>query len=164
MCRTWRWVRDATISIDRDGKTIDKKVTIEDREKVFKDDPRIARNRREITDPDDTKGTQTTARFGIGIRAITEEQRKELGFENPGGVLVTVVEDGSFAEEIGVKERDIIVSINRQPVSTFDDVKRIQATLKSGDPVAFKVMRAIPGARRGQAWAGTYLSGTLPQQ
>ncbi|HEY3441523.1 MAG TPA: Do family serine endopeptidase [Paludibaculum sp.] len=156
---------DATISIDRDGKTVEKKVTIEDREKVFKDDPRIARNRREMTDPDDTKGTETTARFGIGIRAITEEQRKELAFEGAGGVLVTVVEEGSFADEIGVKERDIIVSINRQPVSSFEDVKRIQGKLKSGDAVAFKVMRAIPGARRGQStWTGTYMSGTLPPQ
>ena len=154
---------NATISIDRDGKKIDKTVTIEDREKVFKDDPRVARNRREMTDPDDTKGTQTTARFGVGIRSITEEQRKELGFETPGGVLVTVVEEGSFAEEIGVKERDIIVSINRQPVASFEDVKRIQGTLKSGDPVAFKVMRASPGARRGESgWVGSYFSGTLP--
>ena len=102
-----------------------------------------------MTDPDDTKGTQTTARFGIGIRALTGEQRKEMGFENPGGVLVTVVEDGAFAEEIGVRERDVIVSINRQPVSSFEDVKRIQATLKSGDAVAFRVMRAGLGARRG---------------
>lgn len=154
---------DATISIDRDGKKVDKKVTIEDREKVFKDDPRIAHGRREMTDPEDAKGTETTARFGIGIRAITDEQRKELGFETPGGVLVTVVEEGSFAEDIGVRERDIIVSINRQPVASFEDVKRIQGKLKSGDAVAFKVMRALPGARRGQAgWAGTYLSGTLP--
>ena len=155
---------DATITIDRDGKTVEKKVTIEDREKVFKDDPRIARNRREMTDPEDTKGSETTAKFGVGIRAITEEQRKELGFENPGGVLVTVVEEGSFAEEIGVKERDVIVSINRQPVSSFEDVKRIQGKLKSGDAVAFKVLRAMPGTRRSQTWTGSYLSGTLPPQ
>jgi len=65
-----------------------------------------------------------------------------------------------------VKERDIIVSINRQPVSTFDDVKRIQGTLKPGDSVAFKVMRPFPtGTRRNQVqWNGTYLSGTLPKQ
>lgn len=155
----------ATISIDRNGEKADKKVIIEDRENVFKDDPRIARNRREMTDPDDTKGTQTTSRFGIGIRALTDEQRKEMGIESPGGVLVTVVEDGAFAEEIGIRERDVIVSINRQPVSSFEDVKRIQGTLKSGDAVAFKVMRSGPGAGRGQTeWSGTYLSGTLPPQ
>ena len=152
-----------TIALDRDGQKLEKQVSIQDREKVFKDDPRIARNRRdEMTEPDD-KGTQTTARFGIGIRALTDEQRKELQYDQSAGVMVTVVEDGSFAEEIGVKERDIIVSINRQAVSSFDDVKRIQANLKAGDAVAFKVMRPT-GAQGTRRWGGVYLSGTLPKE
>ncbi|MBI5282618.1 MAG: Do family serine endopeptidase [Candidatus Solibacter usitatus] len=155
---------EITIALDRDGKKLEKKVTIEDRDKVFKDDPAIARNRREMTDPDE-KGTQTTARFGIGLRPLKDDERKERQFDQPGGVIVTVVEDGSFAEEIGIRERDIIVSINRQPVSSFDDVKRIQGTLKPGDSVAFKVMRPVAGgARTGQIqWSGAYLSGKLPQ-
>ena len=138
-----------TIGFDRDGKKLEKQVNIQDREKVFKDDPRVARNRRdEMTEPDEK--AQTTARFGIGIRALTDEQRKELQFDQPGGVMVTVVEEGSFAEEIGIKERDIVVSINRQPVASFDDVKKVQGHLKSGDAVAFKVMRPT-GAQGGAA-------------
>jgi serine protease Do len=157
---------EVTITLDRDGQKMDKKVTIEDREKVFKDDPTVARNRREMTDPDDEKGSQTTARFGIGIRSLRDDERKELQFDQPGGVIVTAVEEGSFADEIGVRERDIVVSINRQPVSSFDDVKRIQGTLKPGASVAFKVMRALPNpVKRGQTtWTGTYLSGELPLQ
>jgi serine protease Do len=88
-----------------------------------------------------------------------------MGFEAQGGVQVTVVEEGSFAEEIGIREKDMIVSINRQPVSSFEDVKTIQAKLKPGDPVAFRVMRGIQGARRGQInWQGVYLAGTLPRE
>jgi serine protease Do len=119
-----------------------------------------------MTDPEDEKGSQTTARFGIGIRPLRDEERKEMQFDQPGGVIVTAVEDGSFADEIGVRERDIVVSINRQPVASFDDVKRIQGTLKPGASVAFKIMRAVPNAtKRGQTtWTGTYLSGELPMQ
>ncbi|MBI4890995.1 MAG: Do family serine endopeptidase [Acidobacteria bacterium] len=152
-----------SVSLDRDGQKMEKKVTIEDREEVFKDDLASSRGRKEMVDPDNEKGTESSARFGIGIRPLTAEKRKEYQFEQQGGVEVTVVEDGSFAEEIGIRAKDIIVSINRMPVSSFEDVKKIQGKLKGGDAVAFKVMRPVAGNRRGEVqWAGTYLSGTLP--
>jgi serine protease Do len=153
-----------TLTIDRGGQKIDKKVTIGDREKVFKDDPRFASHRPQMTEPDD-KNENTSVRFGMGLRSLSDDQRKEMGLEEPGGVQVTTVEDGSFAEEIGIHEKDIIVSLNRQPVKSFEDVKRIQATLKPGSAVAFRVLRATGGQRRGQVqWVGVYLSGTLPAE
>lgn len=156
---------EITVSLDRDGQKLEKKIQIEDREKVFEDDLLTRGNRREMVDPDSEKGVENSARFGIGIRPLSEDKRKEYQFDQPGGVEVTVVEDGSFAEEIGVRTKDIIVSINRQPVASFEDVKRIQAKLKPGDAVAFKVMRPVAGTRRGQVqWSGVYLSGTLPQK
>jgi serine protease Do len=153
-----------TLSVDRDGQKMEKQVTIEDREKVFKDDIRFARNQPEMTDPD--KGTQnTSARFGIGIRPLSAQQREEMSFTEPGGVMVTMVEEGSFAEECQIQEKDIIVSINRKPVANFDDVKKIQATLKPGDAVAFQVMRALPSSRRNKVeWVSQYLGGTLPKE
>ena len=57
----------------------------------------------------------------------------------------------SFAEDIGLMEKDVILSINRQPVTSVDDVKKIQGTLKPGDPVAFHIMRpsrAVAAMRR----------------
>lgn len=154
---------EVTVSLDRDGQKLEKKIQIEDREKVFEEDLLTRGNRREMVDPDSDKAVENSARFGIGIRALTEDKRKEYQFDQTGGVEVTVVEDGSFAEEIGVRTKDIIVSINRQQVASFDDVKRIQGKLKPGDAVAFKVMRPAAGTRRGLVqWSGVYLSGTLP--
>jgi serine protease Do len=154
-----------TVAVDRDGQKLDKKVVIEDREKVFKDDLLLGRGRQEMVEPEAGKAGESSAKFGVGIRALTDEKRKEYQFDQPGGVEVTVVEDGSFAEEIGVRTKDIIVSINRQPVASFEDVKRIQGKLKPGDAVAFKVMRPVPGTRRGLVqWSGAYLSGTLPEK
>ena len=54
------------------------------------------------------------------------------------GILVTRVEPGSFAEDIGLREGDVIASINRKPVASVDELKSIQATLSSGDAVAFR--------------------------
>ncbi len=156
---------EVTVSLDRDGQKLEKKIQIEDREKVFEEDLLTGRNRREMVDPDDGKGVESSARFGIGIRPLTEDKRKEYQFDQTGGVEVTVVEQGSFAEEIGVRTKDIIVSINRHPVASFDDVKKLQTNLKPGDAVAFKVMRPAAGTRRGLVqWSGVYLSGTLPEK
>jgi S1-C subfamily serine protease len=104
-------------------------------------------------------------RFGRGLRALGEELHKELPADETGGVQVTTVEEDSFADEIGIKEKDVILSINRQPVGSFEDVKKIQAKLKPGDAVAFRVLRKLPGATRGQfEWNPAHLSGTLPKE
>jgi serine protease Do len=152
-----------TLNIDRDGKKMDMKLTILDRMEVFKDDPRVVG---EVSVPDDAgkPAEATQARFGISIRPASDQER-ELTPEKHG-VAVTRVEPGSFAEDIGMLERDVIVSINRQPVSSVDDIRRIQQTLKPGDPVAFRVVRSAPTQLRGRgvpASQSIFLSGTLPQ-
>ncbi|MGO9241539.1 MAG: Do family serine endopeptidase [Bryobacteraceae bacterium] len=153
-----------TLSIDRDGQKMDKQLVIGDREKVFKDDPRFAGRRPQMTEPDD-KTENTSVRFGIGIRALGEELHKELGSDEPNGVQVTTVEEDSFADQIGIKEKDVITSIDRHPVGSFEDVKKIQSALKPGDPVAFRVLRQLPGTTRGQlTWTPIHLSGTLPNE
>jgi S1-C subfamily serine protease len=63
-------------------------------------------------------------------------------------------------------EKDIITAINRQPIASVDDIRKVQGTLKPGDAVAFRVVRPIPGARtKGSPprTATMFLSGTLPQ-
>jgi serine protease Do len=152
----------ASITLDRNGERLTKKVTIQDRQEVFPD--RFASRRRpEMTDP--SESSPTSARFGIGVRSLSEAERKEMEFTAEGGALVTAVEEGSFAEEIGVRERDVIVSINRRSVSSFEEVRKVAATLKPGDPVAFRVMRpATAQGRRVTQWVGLYLAGTLPAE
>jgi S1-C subfamily serine protease len=59
---------------------------------------------------------------------------------------------------------DIIVSINREPVNTVEDVRKVQATLKAGASLAFRILRSqTPNARSGRAatWTSLFLSGTL---
>ena len=152
----------ATLNIDRDGKKMDMKLTILDHMEVFKDDPRVVG---ENATPDDAgKPEGTPAKFGISIRPASDQERELT--PDKRGVTVTRVEPGSFAEDIGMLERDVIVSINRQPVTSVDDIRRIQQTLKPGDAVAFRVVRTAPNQLRGRgvpASQSIFLSGTLPQ-
>jgi serine protease Do len=159
----------ATVTVDRAGKKMDFKLTIADRETQIaaSDDPRNSRRGEEETPG---KNDAKSARFGISLRPTndTERQNAELGAR--GGVVVTQVQDGSFAEEIGLQERDIIVSINRQPVASVDDVRNLQGKLKAGDAVAFRIMRPAVASpnRRGSPtiseYTGQYLAGTLPAE
>ncbi len=153
-----------TLNADRDGKKMDFKVTIADRAQIWAD--RVGQHAAPAPEPP-TKPEPTgptSVKFGIYPRAVSEEER-DLTPEKHG-VTVTRVEPGSFAEEIGMQERDIIVSINRQPISSVDDIRKIQATLKPGDPVAFRVVRAPQTGRRNvNAQPSTrFLTGILPAE
>ena len=41
-----------------------------------------------------------------------------MDLKDKRGVEVVSVDQGSFAEDIGIVEKDVIISINRQPVSS----------------------------------------------
>jgi len=148
----------ATITVIRDKNRRDIQVTIGDRTQVFAERFGAAKL------GDDTDSEGTPARFGITIEDISDARRSQFGIKEPGGVLISKVEGSSFADDIGVLPSDILLAINRQPVNSVADVKRLQATLKPGDAVAFRILRAVPTRRGGQPqWSSVYLAGTLNQ-
>jgi serine protease Do len=157
-----------SLTVDRDGKTMDFKVTIMDRAEVWaevlKDDPRFENSR---PDPDEPGKPETTQqyKFGMKLHALTDAERTAMGLEGKGGLVIRSVDPGSFAEDIGLFEKDVILAINRKPVSTVEDVIKIQSSLKAGDAVAFHVMRATPGVRgHAPQWTSFFVPGTLPPQ
>lgn len=155
-----------TLMVDRNGQRLEKKITIEDRAEVFKDDPRF-RNQRREEELKSAPDSATQAKFGINIRDLTTAERTaaKLGEADKRGVMITRVEDDSFASDIGLQDRDIILSINRQPVASIDDVRKLQSALKPGDAVAFRILRA--NQAQGQAKAdynSQFVAGTLPSR
>ncbi len=159
----------ATLTVDRNGKKVDLKLTIADREEQAA--ALSGFNRQELKDEEDAKPGVTQAKFGIGIKPLTEVEREAAKVDGKSGVVITQVQDGSFAEDVGLQEKDIIISINRQPVATTEEVRALQAKLKPGDAVAFRIMRPAPmvnPGRRNQTgttqYFGQYLAGTLPPQ
>ena len=118
----------------------------------------------------------TRSPHGSAYRSVppmtAEKQSAELG--ERGGVVVTQVQEGSFAEEIGLQERDIIVSINRQPVGAADDVRNLQTKTegrrRGGVSACFDPRRGVRTAEEiGTAapaaqYLGQYIAGTLPAE
>ena len=94
-------------------------------------------------------GGQTVVRPWLGVRtqAVTGEIASSLGLPRPEGVIVSEVYPGSTADRAGLKARDIIVSVDGQPV---DDEAALNFRVGShhpGDAVRLQV-RSGSGAVR----------------
>ena len=154
------------ITVLRDKKKQDLMVTIGDRQEVVSSSLGVDRH------GDSTPGhaEAAPARLGVSIENLSQARRESLGFKEKNGVLVAEVKSGSFAEDIGIVENDIITSINRQPVSSAEDVTKLWGLLKPGEPVVFHILRsdALPGRRNGNqvgrtpAWRSLFPAGAVP--
>jgi len=155
-----------SVTVDRDSKHLDFKVTILDRAEVFKDRPEFAELRQQDTEDSSKVEEPRQYKFGVKLHVLTDTERSAMGLDTKAGLLVQSVDSGSFAEDIGLFEKDVILAINRQPVASVDDVRKIQSTLKAGDAVAFRIMRSAGGVRgrAQQQWTTFFVSGTLPPQ
>jgi serine protease Do len=107
-------------------------------------------------------GSASQPRLGITFTNLNEGMRANTGFKAKGGVLVDSVEPDSFADSIGLVKGDVVMSIvaNNEHVNinSVDDVKQIAGKLKTGESVALRVMRHVPGG----PWQPAYLAGTVP--
>ncbi len=153
------------VTVDRDGKHMDFGITVLDRAEVFKDRPEFAEMHAPQAEEPAKSEEPRQYKFGIKLHSLTDSERTSMDLEAKGGLLVQSVDVDSFAEDIGLMEKDVILSINRQPVTSVDDVKKIQGTLKPGDPVAFHIMRPSAGGRgHAPQWTTFFVSGALPKE
>jgi serine protease Do len=150
----------ATVTVNRDGKNEQYKLTIGNREQALAQDPEYAAEFRPQPAP---PPESHEVRFGIGIRPLNDVEKDDVRSLTTSGVKVTHVEPGSFADDASLLEGDIIMSINRHPVNSVDDVRKVQSELRPGSAVAFHILRnaAPDGAGKAQ-WVAQFLSGTLP--
>jgi serine protease Do len=116
----------------RNGKPMTATVVIGDRAKVYSDLADAAPQAEQPAPPD---AGQT--KLGVSVSAVPAATASKLGI--PGGVAVTSVTPGSFADDIGLGQGEVIVEINKMPVTDMASYNRIVSQLKPGDDVVFVV-------------------------
>ncbi len=79
--------------------------------------------------------------IGVEISTLTPALQAEYGFTASTGVVVMTVITGTGAAKAGVKQGDVIVSINGQNVAGDPDVQTILSALSPGDTVHLKIVR-----------------------
>ncbi len=131
----------------RDGKQNSASVAIGDRAKTYAE---VAGESDDNPSPQEADAGQ--AKLGITVSAVPPQMATKLGVR--GGVLVTSVTPGSFADEIGLGKGAIIREINRKPVADEGSYRSVVSGLKAKDDVVFVV-------RYPQSKSDTYVGGTL---
>lgn len=96
-----------------------------------------------ITDPAASASNDDLRKesLGIGIQDFSSQTAFDEDLEPAKGVLVQRVESGSVADDAKLKPKDVIETINREPVNSKEDFKRALNRLKSGDPIVLLVNR-----------------------
>lgn len=92
-----------SIKVVRDGKEMVFTLTVAER----KDKPEVVSAR-------ESKGY-----FGIIAREITPEISRQLGVSRDSGVIITDVENGSPAEDVGLQPQDIIIRVNKVKITSM---------------------------------------------
>ena len=122
-------------------------VVIGDRAKVYTDLAGAQPDQEAPAPPDAGQ-----SKLGITVQQVPPAAASKM--QIPGGVGVTSVTPGSFADDIGLAQGDVIVEINKQPVADVASYNAVVTKLKSGDDVVF-VTRI-----KGQT-GNTFVGGTL---
>ncbi len=79
--------------------------------------------------------------LGLTVESLSEERAQELGIS--GGVRVRSVSPGDGVRA-GVQRGDVIVKVNRHPVTDVQAYDRIVGVLKPGDAVVMRLWRSDP--------------------
>jgi len=79
--------------------------------------------------------------IGIYMQPMTKELAKYFGLQEPEGVLVSAVMDGSPAQKAGLKRGDIILEYNKKKINDPDKLKEIVANAKIGEEAVVLLYR-----------------------
>ena len=126
-------------------------VGIADRAKLFTDNENAS-----VDDSAPTEADAGDTKLGIKVDAIPAQLASKIGVK--GGVIVTSVRPGSFADEINLTKGAVITAINKQAVTDISSYRAIVAGLKPGADVVFEVRGSNSAAAAGPA----FVWGTLP--
>jgi serine protease Do len=87
---------------------------------------------RDAESPGDATG------FGMSVEPLTREQARQLGVSATSGVLITDVQPSGRAADAGLRQGDVIVEVDRQPVASPD---ALRAALKTGSRPALLLVQ-----------------------
>lgn len=103
-------------------------------------------DRETISIPTDRLGNmekieQTDSWFGFEVGGVTNDIADRLGISIDGGVVIEKVARGSSADRAGLVPSDLVVSINKIPIQTMGDFRRLRHSLQNEPSVQVRIRR-----------------------
>jgi serine protease Do len=81
------------------------------------------------------------SRFGLTLDGMTKELARQFNLKSDEGVVITNVEGGSPAARDGLRKGDVILEIERMPVTTLTAFKDVVNQLTPSDDVLLLILR-----------------------
>jgi serine protease Do len=135
---------EVTLKIFRDGKTLEKKVTLRPRSGATV----AAKDSDEKDEGSERKAESPKAvtfdELGFTVRSLTPQEKSSLKSES--GVFVSEVKPFSEANKRGIGTGDVVLEADRKQIDTPGDLKRAIDSRKGGESVLLRVRRKADGA------------------
>jgi serine protease Do len=143
-----------TLKLFRDGKTMEKKVTLKARDE---DTPTVKASDKEDREEDADQETAKVIKFdglGMSVRALTPDEKKKASVE--GGAMVSDVRPYGEASNRQITPNAVIVEADRKDVKSPGDLKKIVDGRKPGDSILLR-LKGLDGSTR-------YVAVQLPKE
>jgi serine protease Do len=88
-----------------------------------------------------TSGHVTRGRLGVGIQDVDQALAESFGLKVPRGALVSSVEKDSPADKAGLKEGDVILAFDGQPIDSAGQLPATVAAAAPGRTVDLQIWR-----------------------
>lgn len=86
-------------------------------------------------------GSVTRGWLGVGIQPVDQDMATALGLKDASGALVSEVHGSTPAAKAGIKNQDVILSVNGQKVADPRELTRMVGALKPGSDANLTVWR-----------------------
>jgi serine protease Do len=90
------------------------------------------------TEPSSDTGKNQLKNLGMEVQTLDSKLAAQLGYEGQKGVVVTQVQPGSPASVAGLSRGDLIVEVNREPVTTADELQQALEKAKNSALILIK--------------------------
>jgi serine protease Do len=88
-----------------------------------------------------TGGGTLEESLGMTVQELTPEIARSLGVSDSKGLVVTNVDDGSPADEAGLRRGDVLVEVNQKKIDNLRDYRAALGRVGSGDSLLLLVRR-----------------------
>ena len=79
--------------------------------------------------------------LGVGLQDLDEALQKEFNTEPGIGALITEVQPGTPAQKAGLREYDVVLSVNGKKVESVQDLRLTVASMQPGAKVTLQISR-----------------------
>src|SRR5919197_1553268 len=87
------------------------------------------------------KAEPAGSRYGLTLDALTKDLAKQFNLKVDEGVVITNVESGSPAARDGLRKGDVILEIERTPVTNLDAFREAASTLDPSNDILLLILR-----------------------